>query len=240
MEDKKYPRLLKRRRKYRYPSAPNVENQYLNVDARTMNLKNSNERIYVAVDVSSLWFACKNLFGEEYRISYPSLKKLVANSHTMASHIQYTAYVVSAPHTKFDTVTQQRVTIPPKNRRFIEYLENLGFKVKNKRLDYEHFDNSILGADWSIGITIDALDYLDTYDTFTLLSGVGDYSSLLQALKERRKCVEVITFRDYYSRKIHSIADSIIYLSDHELFRENTIRRIDRGPEAYRNQENAP
>jgi uncharacterized LabA/DUF88 family protein len=95
------------------------------------------------------------------------------------------------------------------------------------------------GTDWDIGITIDALDNLDDYDTFVLLSGNGDYHILLKDLKDRGKRVEVVTFENLYSHLLHDSADEIIFISDSEIFRERTIRRSPRESSTGTNQEDS-
>lgn len=224
--DKKYPptEIRKRRRTSMCQSAPYVGNQSFSAPVQKMTSESEVENVFVAIDVQNLWVSCQNLFGDEYRISFTAIKQLIYRGNPNRNLTIY-SYVVSNPHIKFDPQTQQNLVIPPKNKRFIEYLEKIGFKVKEKRLRFEKTTLKHFSADWSIGITIDAIDNIENYNTFCLITGDGDYSTLIQTLKDKGKRTEVITFRSVNSRFIHETADLITYLGDLELFREKPIKR---------------
>lgn len=180
------------------------------------------ERVFVAVDVNNLWSTCQDLFGEEYRISYPALlDRIYSFDRDLLLH----AYVVPMPYQRIDRSGQLIIT-PPKNKRFIEYLENVGFSVKERRMRYERLTMNPFGANWDI--RIDATTNLDSYDTFVLFSGNGDYQVLIEDLKECGKRVEVATFRTGFSHLLHGRADEIIYLGESEVFKEKPVGRIRR------------
>ena len=73
-------------------------------------------------------------------------------------------------------------------------------------------------TDWDVGIAIDALNAVDTYDTFTLVSGDGDYSLLIEELKERQKYGEVITFASTASRLLYVSAHSVVHIDEDQLY----------------------
>jgi hypothetical protein len=188
------------------------------------------ENVFVAVDIGNLWSACQDLYGETYRISYPAVLGRLREKE-LDRELDLYAYVASIPQHKVDPDTGQVVFGPPKNKRFLEYLESIGFVIKERRVQYGK-NRRPLGNDCSSWVAIDAIDKIKEYDVFTLVVGSKDYQVLINELQDRGKRVEVVTFRTEFSRLMGQQADEIIYLGDNEVFQEKPIRRSRRGEPA--------
>lgn len=65
-------------------------------------------------------------------------------------------------------------------------------------------------------MTIDALDGIDVYDVFVLLSGDGDFVKLIKYLKGKRKKTVVIAPSERLSDNLEEAANQVIYLEDLE------------------------
>ena len=178
------------------------------------------ERVLVAVDVNNLWHSCQEVFGPSFRVSYPDLKSLVHSLgyKNVPRETSWIAYVVEVP-------SRTSPEKAPRNARFIEYLKNREFKIKKRRMNYDKGTGKPYGTDWDVGIAIDALTLKDTYDTFTLVSGDGDYAILINKLKWMGKRVEVITFEKTTSHLLHYEANNVVFLSRDHVFLTPTPRR---------------
>lgn len=86
-----------------------------------------------------------------------------------------------------------------RERRFHDFLEIIGYTVKHKKIkfikdvsDGEHGGHHKGNID--VDLTIDAVHLKDEYDSFILLSGDGDFESLLKYLKAyKKRCVVMST-----------------------------------------------
>jgi len=92
--------------------------------------------------------------------------------------------------------------INPENkgeRKFHDFLEIIGYTVKHKKIKFIKDDNDkIYGGhnkgNVDVDLTIDAVHFKDDYDTFVLLSGDGDFESLIKYLKAfHKKCIAMST-----------------------------------------------
>lgn len=176
------------------------------------------ERVYVAVDVNNLWHSCQQVFGREYRVSYPHLKQMILDLRyeKVPREVVFVAYVIEVPSRNSKT---------PRNARFIEYLRGLGFKIKKRRMQHDKSTGKPYGTDWDVGIALDAMTLQNTYDTFTLVSGDGDYAIMIEKLKWLGKRTEVITFERTTSQLLHQEADNVIFLKEDHIFPEPNLVR---------------
>jgi len=100
-----------------------------------------------------------------------------------------------------------------KHHAFYSALRNYGFSVKERYMAWSK-SNTIMKTDWDVGITIDALDQIDSYDTFALASGDGDFTQLLRYLKAKGKRTIVLTFEHSASKSLYSVADELFILTE--------------------------
>lgn len=155
------------------------------------------ERIYTAVDVANLWKSCREEFGPDARVDFSVLSRMVPALRTESSSVQQrlVAYVVTNP--------RQR------HQEFAKVLQVFGYEFVERFLRYEKGLLKPMHTDWDVGITIDALDRIDSYDTFALISGDGDFGLLLDYLKTRGKKTIVLAFKKSTSRLLYNSADEL-------------------------------
>lgn len=92
--------------------------------------------------------------------------------------------------------------INPENSReqkFHDFLDIIGYVVRHKKIKFikDAKDEERGGhhkGNIDVDLTIDAVHLLDSYDSFILLSGDGDFESLLKYLKAHKKrCIVMST-----------------------------------------------
>jgi uncharacterized LabA/DUF88 family protein len=182
---------------------------------------NESERVHVAVDVMTLWYACKDRFGPGVRINYGKLVDLIQSSkRTEERIVKLYAYIITLSDEE-ETSYQHEI---PKNAKFVSFLEKRGYEVKNRILsNCSSITRRQLVTDWVVGITLDAVSVIDTYDTFCLVSGSGDYTMLVNNLKEKDKFVEIVTPKECEPFVLIGKADRIINLTQREMYKEDWV-----------------
>jgi len=148
-------------------------------------------RCFVACDVTNLVDSCRRQYGDDARLDFGMLGRVVpAVLHPEIVTQVLTAYIVVHNKTKSGQNTFQRA------------LNHLGFTVKSR--------DTHTRTDWDVGIAIDAVDRLPHYDTYVLMSGDGDFAMLLEYLRAHGKRTIVMTFELSASRKLYDTADLVI------------------------------
>ncbi|MBF8280937.1 MAG: NYN protein [Candidatus Magasanikbacteria bacterium] len=89
-------------------------------------------------------------------------------------------------------------------RRFHDFLEIIGFVVKHKKIKFikDAHDEKFGGhhkGNVDVDLAIDAVHFRDAYDSFILLSGDGDFESLLKYLKTYQKRCVVLSTKGHIS-----------------------------------------
>ena len=108
------------------------------------------------------------------------------------------AYVVEAPD----------VDISP----FVTALTSIGFEVKTKPIKI--FDDGTRKGDWDIGIAVDAVSLAEKVDVITLVTGDGDFESLVNHLKWHGVKVEVMAFQQSVSHELLRSLDEFIPITE--------------------------
>jgi uncharacterized LabA/DUF88 family protein len=174
------------------------------------------ERLYVACDVSNLWRACRREFGVDARLDFEALGNLVPTLRRPADVTQrLVAYIVSHYKTK--------------NEAFVEALSGFGYTIRERRMAYEKFKATEVKptrTDWDVGITIDAIDLLNEYDTFVLMSGDGDFSQLLDYLRLRGKRTLVASFESSLAGSLYVSAHDVVKLDRSIIYQVQPFSRI--------------
>jgi len=91
-----------------------------------------------------------------------------------------------------------------KERKFHDFLEIIGYIVKHKKIKFikDGEDQKYGGhhkGNVDVDLTIDAVHFRDEYDSFALLSGDGDFESLLKYLKAYHKHCIVLSTKGHVS-----------------------------------------
>lgn len=143
------------------------------------------DRIGIFVDVQNMFYAAKQ-YGA--RLDFEKLMCAAVGERRL---VRAYAYVIQTPEvdqTGFVTMLQQR-----------------SYQVKRKDLR-QRSDGSAKG-DWDMGMAIDMIGMADKLDTVVLVSGDGDFVSLVHLLKEMGPRVEVFSFPHNTARDLMETAD---------------------------------
>jgi len=158
-----------------------------------MQPKPKEQRVEVLIDVQNLYHSAKNLYHA--RVNYQEiLKQAIAGR----KFIRAFGYVVR---------TKSGEEAP-----FFDALAKLGIETRIR--DLQEFYGGAKKADWDVGIVIDAIRTSPGLDVIVLVSGDGDFISLVEYLKNQGKRVEVMAFGRTTSSKLKEIADEFIDLDE--------------------------
>lgn len=156
-------------------------------------IKHAGQRVCVLIDVQNLYHSAKNLYSA--RVNFGEILKTAVAKRSL---IRAFAYVVR--------------TKTGEEKPFFDALSKLGFEMRVK--DLQEFYDGQKKADWDVGIVIDAVKISPSVDTVILVSGDGDFISLIEYLKNQGKRTEVIAFGRSTSSLLKEIADEFIDLDN--------------------------
>lgn len=158
-----------------------------------MVIKHIGQRVGVLIDVQNLYHSAKNLY--QAKVNFREILKLAVARRNL---IRAFAYVVK--------------TKTGEEKPFFEALTKLGIETRIREL--QEFYGGLKKADWDVGIVIDAVRIAPSVDVLVLVSGDGDFVSLVEYLKNQGKRVEVIAFGRSTSSKLKEEADEFIDLEE--------------------------
>jgi len=154
-----------------------------------MIIKPKDQRVVVLIDVQNLYYSAKNLFHRKV-----NFKEILKKSIAGRKLIRAFAYVVR--------------TKTGEEKPFFEALTNLGLETRIR--DLQEFYDGQKKADWDVGIVIDAIRTSSSVDVIVLCSGDGDFTTLVEYLKNQGKRVEAIAFGRTTSAKLKEAVDEFI------------------------------
>jgi uncharacterized protein (TIGR00288 family) len=156
-----------------------------------MVIKHPGQRVGVLIDVQNLYHSARNLY--QARVNFREILKLAISNRSL---IRVFAYVVR--------------TKTGEEKPFFDALIKLGIETRVR--DLQEFYGGMKKADWDVGLVIDAIRIAPSVDTLVIVSGDGDFISLVEYLKNQGKRVEVIAFGKSTSSKLKEVADEFIDL----------------------------
>ena len=121
------------------------------------------ERVAIFVDVQNIFYTVKETYGCHF--DYKTFWDQVTTGREV---IQAFAYAIDRRD--------------PKQMRFQEILESIGFEVKLKPF-IQRSDGSAKG-DWDVGITLDMIELASEVDVVVLASGDGDFDLVVKKLRQ--------------------------------------------------------
>lgn len=157
------------------------------------------QRVGIFVDVQNIFYAAKQFNA---RLDF---EKLLTASVGQRRLIRAIAYVVQSPE-----VDQSG---------FISMLQQKGYEVRQKDLRLRS-DGSSKG-DWDMGMALDIVDLVDKLDVVVLVTGDGDFVSLLNLVKTIGPRVELISFLHNTARDLIRTSDLHIPIEEPLLMRPN-------------------
>ena len=142
-------------------------------------------RVGIFVDVQNIFYAAKQFHA---RLDFEKLLKIVVGKRRL---IRAMAYVVQSPEVD--------------QTGFISMLQQKGYEIRQKDLRLRS-DGSAKG-DWDMGMAIDIMELVDRLDVVAIVTGDGDFVSLLNLVKTIGPRVEVISFLHNTARDLIQSAD---------------------------------
>jgi uncharacterized LabA/DUF88 family protein len=163
------------------------------------DIAETERRVGIFVDVQNIFYASKQFNS---RLDFDKLLKIAVGPRRL---IRALAYVVQSPD-----VDQSS---------FIAMLQQKSYEVRRKDLR-QRSDGSAKG-DWDMGMAIDVMRFVNTLDVVVLVSGDGDFVSLVNLVKTIGPRVEVISFLHNTARDLIHSADKHIPIEDGLLLKNN-------------------
>jgi len=158
--------------------------------------KFAEQRVGVLVDIQNMYYSARVLYSK--KVNFKNVLLSAASERKLIRAIAYGIKTVEATEEKF-----------------FEALEKSGYEVKTK--DLQIFPDGSKKGDWDVGIAIDAIKMASKLDAIVIISGDGDYTSLVEYLQNTNGCrVEVMAFAESASAKLIEQADDFTNLSDNK------------------------
>lgn len=157
-------------------------------------LKHKDQRVAVLVDGSNMYHSSKALYQTNVNFG-KILEQAVAGRRL----VRAMSYVIRSSGQE--------------EQAFFDALEKQGFEVKSK--DLQVFSSGAKKGDWDVGIAIDAIRLAPRADVIVLVSGDGDFVTLVEYLRSTFGCrVEVMAFAESAALKLKEAGDEFTDLSE--------------------------
>lgn len=153
--------------------------------AKTGRSRARGDRVGVFVDVQNVYYSARQLEG---KLDFDALLQAAVQDRRL---IQATAYVVESKE-----IDQSQ---------FIARLQKRGIDVRRKTLQVRA-DGSMKG-DWDMELALDILEAAPRLDVVVLVSGDGDFTSLVKRVKSMGPRVEVLAFPQNTAKSLLEAAD---------------------------------
>ena len=147
------------------------------------------QRVGVFVDVQNMFYSAKYL--KKAKLNFAKLMEEAVKGRQL---IRAICYVVETPDID--------------QTAFLEMLVNNGYEIKSKKLR-TRADGSAKG-DWDMGMAVDAISLAEKLDIAVLVSGDGDFTPLVDYLKNRGVLVEAISFLESTNEDLIAAVDKHI------------------------------
>lgn len=176
-----------------------------------MLIRHKNQRVVVLIDVQNLYHSAKNLYGA--RVNF---KNLLLEATAGRQLIRAIAYATKADE--------------PGEASFFDALEKAGIEVRLK--DLQVYPDGTKKGDWDVGLAVDAIRSSVNIDVIVLVSGDGDFISLIEYLKALGKHIELMGFGKTSSFRLKELVDGFTDLDarpDYFLFKsqkQGFVKRI--------------
>ena len=157
-------------------------------------VKHKEQRISVLIDVQNLYHSAKNFY--QAKVNFQEILKIAVSQRKL---IRAFGYVVK--------------TKTGEEKPFFEALTKLGIETRVR--DLQEFYGGMKKADWDVGIVIDAIKIAPCVDVIVLVSGDGDFITLVEYLKNQGKRVEIIAFQNSTSSQLIEVSDEFFDLGEH-------------------------
>ncbi len=158
--------------------------------------KSFRQNTIIFIDGANLFYAQKSL---KIKIDYQRLYDFLH---------QYKRIVEVRIYLAFDHESE-------KEKKFVEKLENIGYKVVLKKLKIikQGQNTFIKKGNLDIELALDAYELQDKYRTMALFSGDSDFLTLIKKLKRKAKRCVVFSTRKHVAKELVHSANSYIEIN---------------------------
>ncbi|MDB5253978.1 MAG: hypothetical protein JWL80_44 [Parcubacteria group bacterium] len=155
-------------------------------------IKHKAQRVGIFIDTQNIYHSAKNLYHA--KANFGAIIKEALGSRILVRAIAYVA-----------------TTEGGEERGFFGALEKAGIETRTKPLQI--FAGGAKKANWDIDMAMDAVKLAPKLDTIILVTGDGDFESLIEYLQNTHGIqVEVVSFRKSSSSKLVEVADDFLDL----------------------------
>jgi len=109
--------------------------------------------------------------------------------------------------------------------KFEAKLTTLGYDIKAKNVVKFTKKDKIMyqNSNHDVNITIDCLDRIGAFNKWILMSGDGDFADLCKYLKQKKKKVEIWSFRECYSTALEMYADKVHFIDENFFYKKPKV-----------------
>jgi uncharacterized LabA/DUF88 family protein len=158
------------------------------------SIKHSAQRVGVFIDTQNLYHSAKHLYSA--KVDFDNVLEDAVSGRQLVRAI---AYVIA--------------TESGEEQGFFDALEKMGIETRVK--DLQVFSGGAKKADWDVGLAVDAIKMAPRLDAVVLVTGDGDFTTLVEYLQLNEGCqVEVISFRKSSSSDLVEISDDFTDLDE--------------------------
>jgi len=158
------------------------------------SIKHPAQRVGVFIDTQNLYHSAKHLYSA--KVNFDNVLEDAVSDRQLVRAI---AYVIA--------------TESGEEQGFFEALEKMGIETRVK--DLQVFSGGAKKADWDVGLAVDAIKMAPRLDAVVLVTGDGDFTTLVEYLQLNEGCqVEVISFRKSSSSDLVEITDDFTDLDE--------------------------
>jgi len=172
-------------------------------------------RSYIFIDASNIHYPLKD---EGWKIDWIKFKKHYEDVFLNPCFYYYEGLISKGCYfdSHPDDSLQDFNNAKKDKKSFFKFLRKNGYTVRQKPVA-RIYDNTAgrfkHKCNFDVELTIDAIDNIDNYDVFSLVSGDGDFEKLIKYLKGKRKKTIVIASKDRLSDNLEKAANTVIPLN---------------------------
>jgi uncharacterized LabA/DUF88 family protein len=170
------------------------------------------EKIVIFIDGSNLYFSVKRAFG----ITKVDFHKLLEFLRQGRKLLRAYFYITSVPDQKDKEEAR-------KQQKFLNFLRNVPYlEIKYGRLEKRETKCNACGVksvcwvekgvDVNLAVDMVRMAYQNSYDTAIIVSGDGDFSSAVEAVKNAGKNVELAYPNRAWARNLDDLCDAFLQI----------------------------
>lgn len=172
-------------------------------------------RSYIFIDASNIHYYLKD---EGWKVDWIKFKDHYKSVFQDPCFYYYEGivskgvYFDNNPH---DNI-QDFIAAKKSKQNFFKFLKKHDYKVRHKPVSrvYDNTSGQFKHkCNFDVELTIDAIDNIDNYDVFSLISGDGDFEKLVKYLKSKFKKTIIIAPKDRLSINLKKAANITININ---------------------------